>query len=170
MSLLYPDLLKNSLIDITLDDLHKLGVRGLLLDVDNTLTTHGSQVLDAQIAAWLDHMKKNNISLTIVSNGKPSRVAPFAARLGLRYIAFACKPLPIGFVRGAHRLGLPRRQCAAIGDQTFTDIIGANLAGVQSIQLLPILPERQLTLRLKRHFEKYILNRFRKLQEKNNIK
>lgn len=166
MSIFHPDMLKNRLEDITLGDLQKLGVRGLLLDVDNTLTTHGSQVLDPQIAGWLDYMKKNNIALTIVSNGPPARVSLFAERLGLRHIALACKPLPVGFIRGARRLGLPRRLCAAVGDQTFTDIIGANLAGVRSIQLLPILPERQLTLRLKRYFEKYILKRFRKIQQK----
>lgn len=165
MSILHPDLLKNSLTEITLDDLRTLGVKGLLLDVDNTLTTHKSQALDSQIDTWLKDMQNNGIALTIVSNGPPARVAPFAKRVGLRYIALALKPLPIGFIRGARRLGLPRRLCAAVGDQTFTDIIGANLAGVRSIQLLPILPEKQFTLRFKRHFEKYIIKRFRKIQE-----
>lgn len=161
MSLLYPDLLKNRITDITLSDLRKLGVRGLLLDVDNTLTMHGSQVLDPAIVHWLDSMKQQGIVLTVVSNAFPERVQPFAERIGLRYISFACKPFPFGFLRGARRLGLPRRECAAVGDQTFTDIIGAHLAGVRSIQLLPIHQEHQITLRFKRRIEKYILKRFR---------
>ncbi|MDD2362106.1 MAG: YqeG family HAD IIIA-type phosphatase [Oscillospiraceae bacterium] len=167
MSLLYPDMLKNRITDITPDDLKKLGVCGLLLDVDNTLTTHGSQVLDPAISDWIDNMKSLGFIPTIVSNAPPGRVAPFAKRLGLRYISFACKPFPIGFIRGARRLGLKRKECVAIGDQTFTDIIGANLAGVHSIQLLPILPEHQITLRFKRRFEGYILKRYRKKQKKS---
>lgn len=167
MSLFYPDILKNRITDITYDDLRKLGVRGLLLDVDNTLTTHGSQVLDPAVHAWLDYMKSMNIDLTIVSNAFPKRVRPFAARVGLKFISLACKPFPLGFIRGARRLGIPRSQCAAIGDQTFTDIIGAKLAGVHSIQLLPILPEHQLTLRFKRRIERYILNKYRKNKKSN---
>ena len=168
MSFLYPDILKNRITDITYDDLKRLGVRGLLLDVDNTLTTHGSQVLDPAVEAWLDQMKELGIGLTIVSNSTPKRVGPFAGKVGLRFISFACKPLPIGFIRGARRLGIPRRECAAVGDQTFTDIIGANLAGVRSIQLLPILPEGQITLRFKRRFERYILKRYRKKLKGNS--
>ncbi|MDD2417594.1 MAG: YqeG family HAD IIIA-type phosphatase [Oscillospiraceae bacterium] len=166
MSLFYPDMLKNKITDITPDDLKKLGVRGLLLDVDNTLTTHGSQVLDPAISEWLDNMKALGFMPTIVSNGVSRRVAPFAKKLGLRYISFACKPLPIGFIRGARRLGMKRRECVAIGDQSFTDIIGANLARVRSIQLLPILPEHQITLRFKRRFEGHILKRYRKSKNK----
>ena len=42
---------------ITAEDLRALGVRGLLLDVDNTLTTHGSQALDPAVLAWLRAME-----------------------------------------------------------------------------------------------------------------
>ena len=56
MPLFTPDLLKNRITDITLEDLRALGVRGLLLDVDNTLTTHGSQALDPAVRQWLEAM------------------------------------------------------------------------------------------------------------------
>ena len=68
MCLLYPDLLKNSVAEITYDDLHRLGVKGLLLDVDNTLTTHDSQRLEEKVSEWLEMMKRMEIGLTIVSN------------------------------------------------------------------------------------------------------
>ena len=166
MSLLYPDMLKNRITDITLSDLQKLGVRGLLLDVDNTLTTHGGQELDPAVLAWLESMKRQGISLTVVSNALPGRVHPFAQRIGLRSISFACKPFPLGFLRGARRLDLLPQECAAVGDQTFTDIIGSRLAGVHSIQLLPIQRERQISLRVKRRLERHILERFRENQDK----
>lgn len=161
MPLFTPDMLKNRITDITMDDLRLLGVRGLLLDVDNTLTTHGSQELDPAVQRWLEDMVAQGVRLTVVSNGLPKRVEPFARRIGLRHISFACKPFPLGFWRGARRLGLPLRECAAVGDQTFTDIVGSRLAGVRSIQLLPIQLEHQPTLRFKRMLEKRILRRYR---------
>lgn len=120
------------------------------------------------MAAWLKDMQAQGIALTIVSNGWPRRVRPFATRVELRSISFACKPSPFGFWRGARRLGLRRRQCAAVGDQVFTDIIGAHLAGVRSIQVLPIEPEPGPLLRFKRWLEGHILRRYQRRQDKRH--
>lgn len=157
MPLLYPTVYKNRITDITLQDLEKLGVRGLLLDVDNTLTTHGSQVLSDEVRDWLQQMKDAGIRMTVVSNSWEWRVAPFAEKIGLQHTSLSCKPSPIGFWRGVRRLGLPKAQCAAIGDQVFTDIIGANLYGVTCIQVMPIEMETgKPFLALKRKWERKI--------------
>lgn len=163
MPLLYPTILKKRITDITAQELKKRGIRGLLLDVDNTLTRHGSQELDPAVEAWIAAMQAEGIGLTVVSNALHKRVQPFAQRIGLRFIAFSCKPLPIGFWRGVRRLGLPKSQCMAVGDQTFTDVLGAKLAGIGVIQLLPIeLEKGKPTLALKRALEKKILRRYAK--------
>ncbi len=157
MLLVTPTLYKNRITDITLDDLNALGVRGLLLDVDNTLTTHGSQELSDEVREWLEAMKAAGIRMTVVSNSWEWRVAPFADKIGLRHTSLSCKPSPVGFWRGVRRLGLPKVQCAAIGDQVFTDIIGANLYGITCIQVMPILLETgKPFLALKRRIEKRI--------------
>ena len=160
MPLFYPPVRKHRITDITADDLRALGVRGLLLDVDNTLTRYKSQELDPAVAAWLQRMQQQGIALTVVSNGLPRRVRPFAQKIGLRCIAFACKPSPVGYLRGARRLGLPRRQCAIVGDQMFTDVVGANLCGMRSIMLDPIeLEQGKPTIQLKRKCERWMLAR-----------
>ncbi|MBR5540069.1 MAG: YqeG family HAD IIIA-type phosphatase [Clostridia bacterium] len=157
MPLLYPTLYKNRITDITLQDLERLGIRGLLLDVDNTLTTHGSQELSDEVRDWLIQMQDAGIRMTVVSNSWEWRVAPFAEKIGLRHTSLSCKPSPIGFWRGVRRLGLPKTQCAAIGDQVFTDIIGANLCGITCIQVMPIEPETgKPFLMLKRKWEQKI--------------
>ena len=157
MSLLYPTLYRERITDITAEDLHTLGVRGLLLDVDNTLTTHGSQHLADDVKAWLEYMQQAGFLMTVVSNSWEWRVAPFARRIGLRHTSLSCKPLPFGFLRGAKRMNLLPKQCVAIGDQLFTDIIGANLCGIPCIQLQPILPETgKPLLLLKRKIERYV--------------
>lgn len=163
MSMFYPTLLRDRVETITEEDLHLVGATGLLLDVDNTLTAHGSQALSEEVREWLAHMKARGFVPTVVSNAKERRVAPFALKIGLRHIALACKPLPFGFLRAARRLGLRRRQCVVIGDQTFTDILGARLCGMACIQVLPIQMEEHMpVMRFKRRLESRILARFRK--------
>ncbi len=157
MPFVTPTYYKNRITDITLQDLENWGVRGLLLDVDNTLTTHGSQVLSDEVRAWLEQMKAAGIRMTVVSNSWEWRVAPFAQKIGLRHTSLSCKPSPFGFWRGVRRLGLKKSECAAIGDQVFTDIIGANLYGMTCVQVMPIeLETGKPFLALKRRIEKRI--------------
>lgn len=168
MPLLYPTRYRRRVTDITLEDLEELGVRGLLLDVDNTLTTHGSQHLSPEVEAWLTMMKEAGIALTVVSNSWEWRVAPFAEKIGLRHTSLSCKPSPIGFWRGARRMGLKRRECAAVGDQIFTDILGAKLGGVPCFLLDPIEKEQgKPFLQLRRRWEQPIR---RKLAEQEEAK
>ncbi len=160
MALFYPTVYKNRITDITLQDLEQLGVRGLLLDVDNTLTSHGSQELSQQVQNWLVQMREAGIALTVVSNSWEWRVAPFAQKIGLRHISLACKPSPFGFLRGVHRLGLPKRACAVVGDQVFTDVLGANLCGITCFQLQPMAPETDKPfLRWRRRWERKLYAR-----------
>ncbi len=149
---------KRRLTDLTADELRRMGVRGLLLDVDNTLTPHDDPHVSDAVRCWLSDRIKEGFLLTVVSNNREERVAPFARMIGLPFTAHARKPLPSGFWRAASSLGLSRGQCLVIGDQIFTDIAGANLAGMRSVQLLPIVPEKkQRFIRFKRRLERPIL-------------
>ncbi len=158
--MLYPNLLRNRITEITLRDLRELSVHVLFLDVDNTLTAHHSQTLSPEVAAWLGEMRRCGITLMVVSNAVRKRVEPFAQKIGLPFLSLAVKPLPFGFWRGMTALGAARDECAAVGDQTFTDVLGARLAGVKAIQLLPIEPEEGLSFRVRRALERPILRRF----------
>lgn len=163
MSLLHPTLLKNRITDITKEDLRALGAKGLLLDVDNTLTTHGSQQLDPAVADWLFRMCADGFRLLIVSNATRKRVAPFAERLGLGFVSMACKPLPYGMLRACKRLRLSRLRCVMIGDQSLTDVLGARLCGMACIQVRPIrLEEGKPLMMWKRRLEGKILRRYEK--------
>lgn len=166
MSIFYPTALRERITDITPEELRAMGVRGLLLDVDNTLTRFHSQELSEDVRAWLNRMEAEGFAMTIVSNGWPRRVRPFAEKVGLRSIAFACKPSPIGYFRAARRLRLPLKECVAIGDQVFTDVLAARLAGIRIIQLMPIeLETDRPTIMFKRRLEKGIVRRYRARQE-----
>lgn len=159
MSLFYPTLYCRRITDVTAEDLRRMGVCAILLDVDNTLTIHDAPDLTDEVKAWLATMKAEGFSLVVVSNNKPERVAPFAEKIGLAFQAHAHKPLPSGYRKAAEMMGVAKGECVAIGDQIFTDILGANLAGMKSILLEPIQPEvEQKFIVFKRKFERILLN------------
>ena len=159
--LLTPEIIFKQVESITPDYLQKNGITALVLDVDNTLTADGSQQLDDSVAAWLDAMRAAGISLTIVSNNTARRVRPFAEKLGLRWVALACKPLPVGLAVARRRLGVKRRQMAMVGDQIFSDRLAAGLFGIRCLFLLPRSSiEKSASVRFKRRFEPRWINRY----------
>ena len=163
MGLFTPTRFRERITDIPVEELQTMGISGVLLDVDNTLTTHYSPDLPADVAQWLAAMKAAGIALTVVSNAKRYRVEPFAEKLGLQAVWLAAKPLPFGFLRGVRRLGLKRRQCVAIGDQTFTDTLGARLCGLRCIQLTPLQwEEGKPFLLFKRRVEARVVARIKR--------
>ncbi len=164
---MYPTHYRRRITDVTVEDLHRLGIKGVLLDVDNTLTTHDNPNLDPAVSAWLAAMQAAGFTLIIVSNNRADRVAPFAQKIGLPYYGRAKKPLPGGYRAAAAAMGLSAKDCVAIGDQIFTDILGANLAGMPCILLEPIQPEvEQKFIVFKRKLERPLLNSRRQKAKK----
>lgn len=160
MGLFRPTYRRQRITELTIEELTSWQIKGILLDVDNTLTTHYCPDLSEEVAAWLRTVASTGIALTVVSNAKRYRVEPFAQKIGLSCVWLAAKPLPFGFWRGMKRLGVSRRHCLAIGDQTFTDTLGAKLAGIRVVQLQPIkLEEDKPFMMFKRRIEAYILKR-----------
>ncbi len=165
MSIFHPTMLRQRIFDIGIDELKEMGVKALLLDKDNTLTKHHDQQFDDRTSAWLTAVREAGIAMMIVSNSREPRIRPFGERMGLPFVHTACKPLPFGFRRAVKVLGVDKTECLAIGDQTFTDVLGARLCGIRVCQLMPIEVEKK-GFRLRRHFEKGILRRYQQKQEK----
>lgn len=142
---------------ITAEFLKKHGITLLLLDLDNTLTTHNNPEPPKSSLEWIKNMKNAGIKLIIVSNNSAERVTPFANKLGLPFVPRGLKPLTKGFSEAMKRVGASKKQTCVVGDQIFTDILGANLKGVRSIFVYPIEPETSLPFRFKRACEKPFL-------------
>lgn len=169
MSVFHPTLLKQRIYDLTVEDLRKMGIKALLLDKDNTLTKHHEHDFDDETARWLETVRREGFAVMIVSNSREPRIRPFAERLSLPFVHTACKPLPFGFRRAVKTLGFTKKECLAIGDQTFTDVLGARLCGIRVCQLMPIETEKK-GFRLRRYLEKGIVKRYRKKQEKRETR
>ena len=154
--LLKPNIKLKKITDITVDLLKKHNIDSLILDIDNTMSTHHVEVLTDGLTAWLAMMKENGIKLIVLSNSKEERVNPFANRIGLDYISLGLKPLPSGYIRALKMLKSKRKNTAIVGDQIFTDVLGGNFVGVKTILLTPIKLESTPGFRFKRKIETYI--------------
>lgn len=145
--------------DITAEFLRRKKIEGLILDLDNTLTTHNNPVPPQSSLEWLGKMREAGIKMMIVSNNSAKRVRPFAKKLKLEFVSRGAKPLTVGYNKAISRLGLHKSNVAAVGDQIFTDVLGCNLAGIRSLFVFPIEPETSLPFRFKRACERPFLNK-----------
>ena len=152
-----PNIKLDKITDIKVSLLKKYNIDSLILDVDNTLSTHHGQVLTDGLSEWLANMRENNIKLTILSNSTSKRLDPFAKKIGLDYISLGLKPLPFGYIRALKALGSKRKNTAIVGDQIFTDTLGGNIVGLTTVLLTPIKPETSLRFRMKRRVEKFLI-------------
>lgn len=164
MAVFRPDFIFSQTTKITPQFLKEQGIENLLLDVDNTLTTHNNPEPGPGIDEWLDTMRANGIKMVIISNNNKKRVEPFAARLGLPFCSMSCKPLPNGYIKGMKMLGGNRKNTAMVGDQIFTDVMGANLSGMKCFMVLAILHEDGAGFKFKRMLEKGFIDKYLKQQ------
>lgn len=160
MALLTPSYIFEDVTHITPQFLQSHGIRGLALDVDNTLTAHGSQELSQEVADWLELMKQHGIHMSIVSNNFEKRVAPFADKLGLEHQSFCCKPYPGSLAKVRRSWGMERSEIALVGDQLFTDSLAAGLYGIKMLLVMPLAYDTKMGIRLKRKLESPFINRY----------
>lgn len=122
--------------DITPQALRALGVSGVLLDIDGTLMRTKDAEPSAEIIAWCGALRQAGILPFILSNNKhPQRVARFGALLEADYIYLAKKPAQHGFLEAARRMNLPPERLALIGDQIYTDMLGARRFGCLALRV-----------------------------------
>ena len=139
MSIFEPDRLfaRITAIDIR-RDLLDAGLDGVLLDIDNTIRSRETGAIPRDVGMWMGKARDAGISFCLLSNNWHSNVRELARELELPIVAKACKPLPFAYMVAAHRLGLGRRRVVSVGDQLFTDVVGAHLAGVKAFMVLPL--------------------------------
>ena len=135
---LLPDLIAESVLDLTPQLLQQRGIKLLMLDFDNTIVPYTTDVPSPEIAAWLETMKASEIQICVVSNSRKDRVNVFCEKWGIPCITRALKPLGRGIRQCLAQFRVPPEQAALAGDQIFTDTLGGNLCGVTTILVKPI--------------------------------
>lgn len=161
---IYPDFYCKKVTDINLEYLKKNNIQALILDVDNTLLDFNLNILEG-LETWYKKIKANNIKCIILSNSnKIEKIRKVADLLQISFINFATKPLKRGFKKAQKELNIPNQNIAVVGDQIFTDVIGANRMKMHSILVEPIDKKDLLLTKIKRPLEEIIIKKYLKKQ------
>ena len=155
--MLGPDRFAPRLSEVPLEELEASGIRGLILDLDNTLVGWGGSEIAEEHLAWVRRAHDRGFRLVMLSNNFSDRVTEIAQRMDIPFVANACKPSPLGFILALRSLRLPRRHVAVVGDQLFTDVLGGKLCGLYTILTEPLEAKDHPITNIFRFFERLML-------------
>lgn len=158
----YPNLYIKNVRKITIEYLKENNIKALILDVDNTLIDFYKNMPEGT-KQWCEKLKKEGIKFCILSNSNhEEKVKMVAEKLEIHYIFFAMKPLKKGFKKALEYVKERPENIAVVGDQIFTDIIGANRSKMKSILVEPIEEKDILITKIKRPIENFIIKKYLK--------
>ena len=152
----YPTKEVNSVYDIDYDSLYKQGYRGLIYDIDNTLTEHDAPATK-EVKELMEKLKATGFKICLLSNNDEERVKMFNEDIKVFYIHKAGKPSVKGYERAMELMGTTKENTIFTGDQLFTDIYGANRTGIVSFLVKPIARHEEIQIVLKRYLERIVL-------------
>lgn len=161
----YPDEYLDSTYDIDFEEKYRQGYRGIIFDIDNTLVPHGFPA-DERAIALFKRLREIGYKVTMLSNNKEPRVKMFCDAVDAPYIYKAGKPNPANYREAMKNMGTDETNTLFVGDQIFTDVWGANKAGIYSVLVKPIHPREEIQIVLKRYLEKIVLIRYHKDMKK----
>jgi HAD superfamily phosphatase (TIGR01668 family) len=152
----YPDRFYESAYSIEYEQLYRQGYRGIIFDVDNTLVEHGAPV-NRQASELFGTLHAMGYETCIISNNSEERVKPLADKVNSKYVSKAGKPSPKNYHRAMELMNTAQDTTFFVGDQIFTDIWGANRAGITSMLVRPIAKHEEIQIVLKRYLERIVL-------------
>ena len=139
-----------SVLDITIEDLQKMGAKAVALDIDNTICNDGKENCLPGLEEWIANVQNANIRVMILSNAMPWRPKSISKRLGIPYLSMARKPRPHKLLQAAEMMSINTNELAMVGDQLFADVMAANACGAIAIRVEPLEGET----RFKKFYEK----------------
>ena len=157
----YPTYNEKSVYDMDFSKYNKMGYKGFIFDIDNTLVGHDAPA-DERAEGLLKGLMESGYKVCLLSNNKGPRVHEFNKNINATTICDALKPKADGYVRAVSALGLEKKEILAIGDQLFTDIWGANRADIDVVLVERLFPKETKFIYFKRILEKIVLLFYRK--------
>ena len=136
--LLMPRFMISDVSALTEEFLAEREIRGIIFDIDNTLVGFRVAEPTEENLALFKRLEKQGVAFAIASNNSRNRVQTFAEGLGIPYYHRACKPLGFALHKIRRTWGIPAKNIALVGDQIYTDMLGGNCAGIQTILVDPI--------------------------------
>ncbi len=135
---LIPRCVLSKITDLDPDSLLKNGITFLLMDFDNTIVPYSTDTPSKEFLCWLQTIQLAGISVCVVSNSRKPRVQIFCKTYGIPCITRAKKPFAKGILEAKRTFQIDFSKAALVGDQIFTDVLGANRNEILSILVKPI--------------------------------
>ncbi len=162
-----PNYYFDNVFDVTPELLLSYGIKGVILDIDNTLVPYEIPEPTVEIRAWLESMWAMGIKTAFVSNNNADRVNVFNLTLGCPAFPDSGKPLKKSCKKALDVMGVSSSQAAIIGDQVFTDVLaGWNSRLKLSILVKPIKDKTSFFFRFKRFLEKPVIWKYKRKNKK----
>lgn len=152
----YPYARVSSVFAIDYEKLYVKGFRGIIFDIDNTLVHHGDNS-NPKVVSLFESLHRIGFTTVLLSNNSEERILRFIENIETFYVSEAAKPGIAGYAKALGLLGLPAVNVVCIGDQLFTDVLGANRCGIPSILVDFIRVENETKIGIRRHLERMIL-------------
>lgn len=156
LSYLRPNMYVESLDSIVPAQLQELGIKGLIIDLDNTVTPWNDMEVGPKVTSWFESLQQYGVKCCVASNNSERRVAGVANALGIPFIYKAKKPRRRAFHKALQVVGTGVKDTAVVGDQLFTDVLGGNRSGMFTILVLPISKREWIGTRLMRYLERVV--------------
>ncbi len=159
-SWLMPDYIFSKFDDISVELLRSLGIKALLIDIDNTLAPYEVAEPDERIISWFNTLRDNGISATLVSNNERERVELFNRKLGLPYYYKSGKPFAKNLKAAMIKMGSDSKNTAMLGDQLLTDAAAGKHIGLTTFIVPPIKDKSNAFFRAKRALEVPVIKKY----------
>ena len=158
MGLFAPDKYFSSITSIDVEwDLLRVHLDHVLLDIDNTLLRRDNHDVPLAVRQWLVRARQKGIKLCLLSNNFHDSVFDLACELDLPIVAKAMKPLPFGYARAMKLIDGARENTVMVGDQLFTDVVGAHTFGITAYLVRPLVEEDLKHTLMLRRVERVLL-------------
>jgi HAD superfamily phosphatase (TIGR01668 family) len=132
------DVYLDSIYGLTPELLEKLGIRALIMDLDNTVAAYNTMLPDDKVMEWFKTLRQAGIPIAVVSNNSEARVSRFCLPLGIPHFWEGGKPSPRIIRKAMEEIGAKPEYTAMVGDKLLTDVWGARRCGITAILVKPV--------------------------------
>lgn len=133
-----PDKKFKNVSEINLDDLKTEGVKGIILDLDDTLLPSDKKINKEVIDNWLKKAKKDFSLFVVSNNSRPDYVKKFCEKFDIPFVARATKPRSKFLQIAMSQMKLNKNDIVIIGDRLTTDILAGKLFGIKAFLVAPL--------------------------------
>lgn len=159
--LFYPYEYVESVFLIDYNKLYNMGYRGLIFDIDNTLVHHGDDSTP-EIDNLFKVIQNIGFKTLLLSNNNEERIKRFIKNIDSLYICDAEKPNTANYLKAVEMMNISKEKVLFMGDQIFTDILGANRCGIANILVKYIRLKEETKIGKRRTLENIILKFYKR--------